>query len=305
MANFPFSPDVERTAIVLAHRPEGMIADRVLPRAKVNKREFSYAVHDRKSLTSIPQTLIGRKSAVNQVEFGSQEVQSSVRSYGLSTAIPNDDERNAPAGNKPSDSAVTSLYDLIALDREKRVADIVFAAETYGTNTGTPDTKWSTLATSNPIGDLKAARDACLKKPNKLIIGKEVWSVLCTHPKIVAAVHGITDSGIVREAQIAQLFDVAEVIVGETWHDSAPKGKDAVKSWLWGKHVAFLHVAQNPAANGGSPTFGFTAEYEGRRVLKRAVTMGLQDGIEYLVGEDVRELVTAPDLGYLLTSVIA
>ena len=97
MANFPFSPDVERTAIAIAYRPDGMIADRVLPRTPVGKRQFTYTKHDRQSLTLIPDTRIGRRSSANQVEFGSEDVEASVQSYGLTTVVPNDDERNAPA----------------------------------------------------------------------------------------------------------------------------------------------------------------------------------------------------------------
>lgn len=305
MANFPFAPDVERTAIAIAFRPEGMIADRVLPRASVGKRQFSYTVHDRKSLTHIPDTRIGRRSSANQVEFGSADVEASTSPYGLTTVIPNDDERNAPEGNKPSDTAVISLMGLIALDRERRVAEKVFGAATYGANTSAPAKKWSAYADSNPIADLKLARDACLKKPTKLVLGKEVWASLSTHPRIVEAIRGITENGLVTEAQLAQMLGVDEVIVGETWHDAAPKGKDAQRTFLWGKNAAFLHVSPHPAVRGGSPTFGLTAEFGGRRVLNRQVTIGLDGGVEYLVGEDLCELITAPDLGYLLTSVIA
>mgnify|MGYP002409143151 CR=1 FL=1 len=305
MAQHPFSPDVERTAIALAYRPDGLIADRVLPRSRVGRRQFTYTEHDRQSLTLIPNTRIGRKSAAEQIEFGSREIEARAKSYGLSCVIPNDDEQNAPPNNRPSDNAVTALLDLIALDRERRVANLVFGAATYGTNTGTPNTKWSTAATSKPITDLMSARDACVKKPNKLVLGKSVWATLSTHPKVVEAVRGITENGVVSPEQIAQMLGISEVIVGESWADSAPKGKTSVRADLWGKHAAFLHVAADPTVKGGAPTFGLTAEYKGRRVLNRPVTIGLDDGVEYLVGEDVAELIIAPDLGYLLTDVIA
>lgn len=305
MANFPFTPDTERTAIAIAYRPEGMIADRVLPRTPIGKRQFTYTVHDRESLTKIPDTRIGRRSSPNQVEFGAGDIEATVASYGLSTVIPNDDEANAPDGAKPSDTAVTSLMDLVALDRERRVAEKVFKAATYGNNTSAPDKKWNDYADSNPIANLTAARDACLKKPNKLVLGKEVWSVLSTHPRIVSAIRGITENGLIAEAMLAQMLGLDEIIVGETWHDAAPRGKGVSRTFLWGKCAAFMHVAQNPAVRGGVPTFGLTAEYQGRRVLRRDVTIGLDGGVEYLVGEDVCELVTAPDLGFLLTEVIA
>lgn len=307
MADYPFTPDVERTAIALAYRPEGLIADRVLPRTKVAKRNFTYTVFNRESLMKIPDTRIGRKSQANEVEFGSSEVECHVDPYGLKTVVPTDDDRNAPATCRPSDTAVLSLTGLIHLGREKRVADTVFNAATYGSNTNalSGTGRWSDYANSSPIADLKAARDACVRKPNKLVLGQSVWSALSTHPQIVQAIYGVTSQGIVSKEAVAQMLGVEEIIVGDSWHDDAPKGKGANRTYLWGKCAAFLHLSPTPTLKGGSSSFGLTAELNGLVVKSRAVTIGLDDGTEYLVGEDLAEIIQAPDCGFLLTSVIA
>ena len=307
MADYPFSPDVERTAIALAYRPEGLIADRVLPRTKVAKRNFTYTVFDRESLMKIPDTRIGRKSQANTVEFGSSEVECHVDPYGLKTVVPTDDDRNAPATCRPSDTAVLSLTGLIHLGREKRVADTVFDASTYGSNTSalSGTSRWSDYANSNPVTDLKAARDACVRKPNKLVLGQSVWSALSTHPKIVQAIYGITSQGIVSKEAVAQMLGVDEIIVGDSWHDDAPKGKGANRTYLWGKCAAFLHFAPVPTLKGGAPSFGLTAEYKGIRTQSRPVTLGNDGGTEYQVGEDLAEVIQSQDCGFLLTSVVA
>ena len=311
MATSPFVQDVERTAIALAYRPEGLIADRVLPRVPVGKKQFTYTVFDQKSLTSIPNTAVGRLSAPNRVELGSVDIPVTVKDYGLSSVVINDEEGNAPANNKPSDAAVLALTDLIALDREQRVAREVFPGDadgrsaSYGSNVDTPATEWSTPASSDPIGDLLKARDLCLSQPNKLVLGKQVWATLATHPRVVSAIRGITEDGVATKEQLAALLDIEEILIGRSWKDAARKGHAVNRAWLWGKHAAFLCVSANPSVRGGSASYGLTGEHQSRRVMSREVTVGLNGGVEYLVGEEVAELITAPALVSLLYDVIA
>lgn len=57
--------------------------------------------------------------------------------------------------------------------------------------------------------------------------------------------------------------------------------------------------------NGGT-TFGLTAQFGSREV--RDIfdeNMGMRGGYNVRVGESVRELITAPDLGFFLENVIA
>ena len=68
------------------------------------------------------------------MEFGATEDASFVKDYGLDSVIPNDDIIQAAAGGtnyNPVNHTTEVLTDLILLDREKRVADIVFDENNY------------------------------------------------------------------------------------------------------------------------------------------------------------------------------
>lgn len=278
MANQEYTPDRERTAIALAFRPEGFIADQVLPRVQVTKSQFIYTKFESKGLNVIPETQIGNHSEANLVDFNKENVDAHVEAHGLRTRVSDAEDRDAAPGQKPSDFGVMDLTGLIHLRREKSVADRVFSGATYNGNstaiTGTA--QWNNPDTSDPLRDLRAARDACARKPQKLVIGQAVWSILSSHPKLVLALRGITDQGVLTREDLARLLEIREILVGETTRDAAPKGKPTQNVNLWGKHAAFIHTSQNPTLKGGSPSFGLTASLGGMTVGQARVELSLE-----------------------------
>ena len=122
--NFPFPTQSELIATTLAYQNRRLIADEVLPRTPVPSREFKWLEMGRDQMFTVPETLVGRKGQPNEVEFGGTEEPGFVRDYGLDDVVPNEDLESAPAGFDPIGTAVTGITELIALDREKRVAEI-------------------------------------------------------------------------------------------------------------------------------------------------------------------------------------
>ena len=81
----------------------------------------------------------------------------------------------------------------------------------------------------------------------------------------------------------------------------------AVINRVWGKHCALTvkdPLAATPMAN--RITFGFTVPY-GTRVSGSIPEpkMGLRGSQRVRVGEAVKELITAADVGYFLENVVA
>ena len=65
----PFTPNTEQTAIAIAYRNTGFIADQVMPYATVGLREYKWAEHVKDEKFTLADTKIGRKASPNQVEF--------------------------------------------------------------------------------------------------------------------------------------------------------------------------------------------------------------------------------------------
>ena len=316
--NFPFPIQSELTAITLAYQNRRLIADEVLPRTPVPSREFKWLQMNRDQMFTVPETLVGRKGQPNEVEFGGTETAGFVRDFGLDDVVPNEDLESAPAGSDPLGTAVTGISELIALDREKRVADLIFNANTYpaanrATLSGT--SQWSDYTNSDPYTAIQTALDGMLMRPNRAIIGRLAWSRLRVHPKITAALapsstgNTPTSNAAGQPATlqaVADLLELDEILVGEAFINTAKPGQTASLSRCWGKHMAFLH--QNPVATirGNAVTFGFTAEW-GNRVAGSLPEpkVGLRGAQRVRVGESVNELIVASDVGYYFQNIVA
>lgn len=317
--NFPFPIQQELTAIALAYRNERYISDEVMPRTPVPGREFKWQQFNRDEMFTVPETQVGRKGEPNEVQFSGTETPSFVYDYGLDDVVPNEDIASAPAGYDPLGRATEGVAELIALAREVRVAAQVTTLTNYPTDrrsTLSGTSQWSDFTNSDPYTAIMTAMDSMLMRPNVMVIGRLAWSKLRVHPKITAAIAPSSngnssattnDRGMPASAQaVADLLEIDRILVGESWVNTAKPGQTANLQRVWGKHAAFLH--QNPAATirGNAITWGFTAEW-GNRVAGSMPEpkTGLRGAQRVRVGESVRELIVAPDVGYFFQNVVA
>ncbi|MFG6462268.1 hypothetical protein ACG04Q_11870 [Roseateles sp. DXS20W] len=316
MSKAPFIIVPELTAIAVAYRQAGFIADLVLPRVPVNTKEFKYQKYALGDAFTVPETAVGRKGTPNQVEFGSTEVTDSVVDQALDAPVPNDDieqwesaRANGLAGSaNPLYRATTGVQQLVQTRREKRAADLVFNAASYGAANkralaGTD--QWSDFVNSKPQDDIANALDSMVMRPNIAVFGRAAWSVISRHPKLCAAIYkNGTNAGTINRQQFAELFELEEVLVGDAWFNTAKKGQPATVTRLWGKKAAFLHRNMQADTDFGI-TFGMTAQFGGRVAgTIEDPDVGMRGGKRVRSGESVKELITADDLGFLFDTVV-
>lgn len=305
-APFPIHPHY--TSIAIAYRNKSMIADDILPRIPVGKKQFKWLQHDLAEGFTVPDTKVGRKTPPNEIEFSATEQDSSTQDYALDDPIPQDDIDQAPDNYDPQARATEGVADLIELDREIRAASLLFNPVTYADDYKEAlagAAQWSD-PTSNPIIKLTDILDGMIMRANKMVIGRRAFTRLATHPKIVKAMHGNEgDSGIATRAFIAGLLELDEIFVGEGRVNLAKRGQATNLQRVWGDHCALLYI--NPLAdNQRGATFGYTAQF-GDRVAGSNPDdkIGWRGGQRVRVGESVREVVAAKDLGYFIQNVIA
>lgn len=313
MANAPFPIDPHLTGLSIAFRNDmsNLIADAVFPRVPVSKQEFKYLLHNTAEGYTIPDTKIGRKSSPNQVEFTATEVASFTEDYGLSDIIPINDVRNADGRYNPVEFATLSLTELVALDREVRAAGIAFDAARYAAANKTTlagVTQWSDYTNSNPVTAIADAMDTMLIRPNRITMGRQVYTKVRQHPKVLEAVKstgGSIAAGMVSREQLAALFEVEKINVGEAFVNTAKKGAAPTYARAWGKFCLLHYVPRVITLR--TVAHGITAQWGDYFAGQQVVTQnaGLEGGIEVRSGERVRELLPAPDAGYLFSAAIA
>lgn len=304
----PFPTDPALTAIAIAYKNGRMIADDVLPRVPVGKQEFKYTIQLLAEGFTVPETRVGRKGQPNQVEFSGDERTASTDDHALDAPVPMSDIENAPANYDPLGNAAQRTTDLIILDREVRASGAVFNTVNYGAaNKATlaGASQWSDPA-SNPLFAITNALDSCVMRPNIGTLGRTVSTALRRHPKIVKAYNGTTgEDGMVPLAFLADLLELEGIFVGESRLNIARPGQAANLQRVWGNHASFMFRDRLANADSGT-TFGFTAQW-GDRIANKTFekNIGMRGGWMVRVGESVKEVITAPDLGYFFENAVA
>ena len=313
----PFQIQPALTALAISYKNQAMIADNILPRVPVESPDFKYTVFTQADTFTIPDTRVGRTSAPNQVDWSATEKTDSVQDHALDQPVPYRDVKAAQASQAvygvmpvdPEARATEQLSDLILLDREKRAADLVFNTASYAAANQevlAGATQWSDFVNSNPINDILAALDVMIVRANTLLLGQAVWTKLRQHPKVVQAIYGTAaTSGVVSRDQVAALLEIQNLVVGQGWLNSAKKGQNPSLVRLWGKHASLLYV--NPlAVSAKDLTFGITAQW-GSRIAGATPDskIGMLGGTMVRVGEMVKELVVANDVGYFFENAVA
>lgn len=317
MSQFSFPINPQLTAIAMAYRnpDQVLIADQVLPRIPVAQL-FKWTQYALAQGFTVPDTRVGPKSEPNKVDFSGTEQQAQVEDFGLDDIISNSEIEAFAAMPKPSNAGPLSPEDLsimyimgiIKLDREVRVANLVFNANTYPaanktTLSGTG--QWSDT-TSDPVAAIGDALDVPVIRPNKMVIGRPAWTKLRRHPKIVQACNATNQgAGIASRQQVADLFELQEIMVGEAFVNTARKGQAANLSRTWGKHCSLIYQ-NNQAALERQPVFGFTGQF-GSQVAGEipAPTVGLRGAKRVRAGESVKEVIAAPDVAYFFQNCVA
>lgn len=307
-APFPIQPEL--TAIALAYRNRRLVADEVLPRVPVGTQEFKWLKHTMAEGFTLPDTKVGRTSAPNRVEFTATEEAGSCFDYALDDVVPAADVANRPPNFDPEGNAVEGLTNLILLDREVRVASRVLDANAYAaanktTLSGT--SQWSD-ATSDPVATILAQMDNMVMRPNRMVMGRPVFTKLRQHPKVIAAAFpgggNAGSGGVASLAALEDLFE-ARIIVGEAFVNTARKGQAANMQRVWGKHCLAFYQEET-ARDTKTMRFGFTAEW-GSRISGSFDDRdaGMRGGVRVRVGESVGEIIAAPDVAFLWQNAVA
>ena len=306
LSAYPIDPTL--TAIAIAYRNPGYIADMVLPRILVGKQKFSFLQYATDTFFNVPETLVGRRSRPNQVTLDATEVTDATDDHALDGGVPRADIENADERYDPLGGEVAYIMELTALRREMRAAGIVFSAATYDAalkQTLAGSSQFSDPS-SSPIELINKRLDEPLMRPTQMVFGQAGWTTFRSNPSIVEAVLGTgAKKGSVTKQAVADLFEVQEVVVGMARGNSAKKGQAPQLSRLWGNHLALLHKSPVPQAK-GAVTFGGTFQWGGPEASQwEDKNMGMRGGVACRAGESVKERVIAGQCGFFFENAFA
>ena len=296
------------TNFSLQYKNEEYIWPLLMPVVKVAFRSDKYWVLTKEDAYRTHDDKIGPTAMANEIKWGLSNETYAVVDHALSDWVAQTEIDNADSPLAPL--AETNYNINVGLDntQEKRVADVIFASASYGTNTTTPSPLWG-ASSDTPIKDVQDAIDATFMRANTLVFGQEAWSTYRRLPEILDACKAVKKGGgsfaggMVSEQEVATLFEVQRVIVGRGRYTTSKKGQTATYARTWGKHMAALHVGKPGIKSIG---FAFTfSEMKKKTFTVKDLARGTKGATLVKVAWNSDEKVVAADCGYFLDSVIS
>lgn len=296
--------NAEYTGISLAYKNENYIADRVLPRVPVNKKNFSYDKYPDDAFLNVPKTLIGPKGMPESMDIKKDRIPAMVDYHAIKDEVAQTDIDEQAEGEDILGDNVLLLTDAMSLAREIRTAQLLQDSTNYGSNTKVlSGTDQFSDKESSVIETIMEVRRKMLVKPNKAVVSDDGATYLQCHPEFVSmfkSEYSNVKSGIVPLEYVAQCLKLQEIIVGQSLVNTAAKGQAAKITQAWGND--FILFYQNPLAKPQQGlTFGYTAQW-GKREVSQFFDgeRGYRGVVRNKVAEALKEIIAASSCGYLL-----
>ena len=225
------------------------IADKVFPQVPVSKQSDSYYVYDKQAWFK------------DDAQLRPPSTESAGGGYSLSTETYN---ALVYAFHKDLDDRVMANYDnplqprrdsaeLVAhklmLKREYTFMDKFLKSDVWGTDIDldSSDDQWSDYANSDPITYITQKRRDIYNetgfKPNRLLIGGEVWDSLKDHPEILDRVKYTREAIDINPSLVARAFDLDDIVIAEGLYSKAAEGETDLNLTPFVDKKALLYYA--------------------------------------------------------------
>ena len=283
------------TNISLAYMQDqmGFVADRVFQRVPVAKQSDIYFTYDRGEFNrdEMQQRADGTESAGATYTIGNETYNAKV--WALHRDIGAQTRANADTPIQLDSEATMFLTHKGMIRRERNWAGqyLNSAAWTFSvdgagtraltdlTGNATNDALYWSDAMSDPVGDMEFACDTIQEstgfRPNKLVLGKRVYSALKNHTDIIDRMKaGQTPGGpaVSTRQALAAIFDLDEVMVATAIYNTAAAGATASHSFIAGKHALLAYVPPSPGLM--TPAAGYTFEWTGLTGMTEGIAGG-------------------------------
>lgn len=306
--DFPANPHLTAIAVNYTNPDKALIADEVLPRDDTLSEElFTYQqstdVHEGFRL---PETAVGPRGRVQRLGVGMTEVPASTEDEAIEVELSARDMKREGA----KEHATARATNIIQLRHEVKVGALVMDPANYPTSQKVALTGTDQLDNASYDGNvLEVINDSLatmLLRGNIMCMNHITWAKFRAKAEIVQAVLGTAATkGLAAPEDVARLFGLQAVLIGEGWLNTSKKGQTPVLESAWGNAIALLH-RDRTASHAGGITFGFTAQYGKRKVVDyKDINVGADGGHIVRVSEKVKPVICAPYAGYLINDVLA
>lgn len=228
-------------------------AEDVMPSIMVGKDSGKIVNYDKSHLrrenTAVSNA--GGTASLYQIGFGT-DITYSTKARAIEAIITKDDlEENDSPVNAERDM-MSALTEIMAVDREYRVATLLLNTSTFTSVTLSGTSQWSDTTNSTPFVNLQTAivavRDAFGYKPNIICLDWEVALKLVAHPDIRES-QLVGTGPLKREAVRSVLSDWfgLRFVIGEAMYNTSLENATASLSKTWADDVFIGFIDPKPS----------------------------------------------------------
>jgi hypothetical protein len=267
------------TNVSVAVKSEGLIGDMVFPAVQSAQSSGKLGKYGTDHLR-LERSITGGRGQYRRVEVVSRTSDTYlIESHGLEGLVTEDDYRNVEQPFEAESDETAGLTSVIALEKEKILADAIFSTSIITQNTTLSGTsQYDDYLNSNPIVDFSTARgtvlDGCGAEANAAIVPWKVWNILRFHPAMLNAL-GFKDNrpGGLSKQELAIAMGVDEIMVPSAVYESAKEGQTSSLSQIWGNSILFYRKPVGGAPAKMQMSLGYQMRLTGRtrRVFKYSV----------------------------------
>lgn len=237
------------------------IADKIFPRVPVSKKSDSYFTYDDEAFARA--IAMDRSGATESHGSGWEQGADnySCRQKSFHHDVPADIAANTDAPLDAYRDATEFVTRAMLLKREADFAAAYFRTSVWSTDVSVTGTnRWDDYDDSDPytmIQDyIRTVQKSILVKPNKLLIGPEVFDKLKNHPDLRDR-YKYTTSDALTVQMLSQTLGV-EIIVGEGVQVTSVEGQTTTKGFIFGKSALLVYAAPRPSLLMPSGGYNFT-----------------------------------------------
>jgi hypothetical protein len=293
------------------YKNDDYIGESLVGLVPVSKRSDSYATYPKRERLAFPEDAIGGRSDVNELSETRSSANYSVLDYAYQNFVSQETLDNQDAVFDEMMDLVDAINEGIAFRRELRIATLLgttsnYASGNYATLSGSD--QWDSAAGGNPVEDIQTAMAAIWEgRGQSDLVGwcsLNTWNVLSRHPMILDMLK-YQRSGLARKAEVAEMFGLADLLVGAARKDTANIGQTASYSRIWGLDFGIVRVARRATKRSAHFASIFRMSNDPTTTEWFDPAKGKSGGHFAKVGVSEDLKAVASDAGYVLKSVVA
>jgi len=236
-----------------AYRNKSFIADLIAPTVKVVEKAGKIAKYGKDNLRLPDDASRAPGTRAKSFEYTVSQVSYACEEKAQEHAVPDEMLKNQDDPYDAYRDATMFAIDRIAGIKENALATYMANTSNLTSNITLSSTdQWSDYANSEPIDDVLTGHTTMQglvgTTPNTFVCGFETYVKLLNHPAVTERVKyvGIHGEEAVRQA-MANLFNVEQVLIGDSIKNTANQGQTDSLSNIWGKHAWLVYVPKRPS----------------------------------------------------------